>query len=106
MKKVVLSIVLLIALLVVVLGLKREDVRDVGAYVSEQYDDVFLRDYPNPLAHNIQCDKGLIISNKSYYFKSADYIEYYCSNGKIIVYRFEKSIGRSVMLADWRPDNK
>ena len=57
--------------------------------------------YRNDLGNDIECDIEKILKEKSYRFKNNDYVQYECENGTMIVYRFEKGIGRSVLLTRW-----
>ena len=72
-------------------------------YVIAHFDNSFLAQYPDLKDRNIKCNKEEIFEKKLYTFVSVDYIEYHCTNGNAIVYRFDKGLGRSVMLADWHP---
>jgi len=68
---------------------------------KEYYEKYFVPEYSARIGADILCDSERIFSKKEFKFHSIDRIEYLCSNGTAVVYRFYKNIGRDVMLANW-----
>ncbi|MFQ3247042.1 MAG: hypothetical protein ACI9SP_003696 [Arenicella sp.] len=95
--------------LILIFGIYRiVNVRDMSGdeiheYAIMQFDSSFLPQYTDWEDRNIKCNREEIFEQKMYKFTSIDLIEYECSNGLVVVYRFNRGFGRSVMLADWHP---
>ena len=77
------------------------ELQDKEVVAQHLYKTHFEEQYKERIGKDILCDYDAIFTNEDYVYTSPDYVEYYCENGKAVVYLFEKGFGRYVMLASW-----
>lgn len=80
--------------------------KDPHQFAIETY-DIFLLEYGDKMVSmNIQCSADNIFLDKNYFVRSNKYVEYYCDNGKAMVYEFDRGPSGLIMLPRWDPESK
>ena len=69
--------------------------------LANDYYEIFLNEHGDSVPEIYHCNKQNVINKKQYQIKNRYYVTFFCDNGKAVVYRFKKGLGRSVMLSNW-----
>ena len=99
-KKISISVLLLVIALLVIDTIIFNYFYDEEKLANDYY-EVFINEHGALVPGTYQCSKKNLINKKQYQIRNRDYVTFFCDNGKVVVYRFEKGLGRSAMLSKW-----